>query len=169
MTPAPSAQRPTIGRPGYVIGAALACAFILFTPWLASELSVFFAGDAADFGAGILRGMIRAFVMQCGIVIGGLVLAVVASRRLRDIGLSTAWLVLFPLAPLQTIFNFASAAGPSLIAAQNSPLFTAPLWIELAFGIALACLPARTGDGALHFMNRLAPPDATIEIGRAHV
>lgn len=111
---------------------------------------------------------LRSLLMLAGVALAGAALAVITLGRLRDIGLSGAWLMIFPYAPLVLLLSFAIAAVPMVTLATVSPWSIASIWIELAFGLLLA-LPhtdAAEKNPVLLLMNRIAPRAENIGRGR---
>jgi uncharacterized membrane protein YhaH (DUF805 family) len=99
--------------------------------------------------------LLRPLVLGIGLLIAGGPLVFFARRRMRELGLSGVWLLVFPIGPLWMLLLFA-VADASLILwplPVSSPVMTLPFWVEFAFGASLAVLPS--GNYLEHSANRI--------------
>jgi len=140
------------GRLPYLVALVISSAAITVLPFIVGKITGAFVAGGADPGLAIVRMLLRPLLLGIGLIITGGPLMVFARRRMRELGLSGVWLLVFPIGPLWMLFMFA-VADASLIMSLTSPVMTPPFWIECAFGAALAVLPG--GDYLAHSTSRI--------------
>jgi uncharacterized membrane protein YhaH (DUF805 family) len=141
------------GRLAYLIALVISSAAIAVLPYVAARITVAHAGGM-DPAMAIVRAMLQPALLAIGLLIAGGPLVFFARQRMRDLGLSGVWLLLFPIDPLQMLLAFGVASTALLIGPTPilSPVTGLPFWVELAFGASLALLPG--GD----YLERSANP-----------
>ncbi len=137
------------GRLPYLIVFVVSSAAIAILPFIVGKATMAFVGGP-DPGVSILRSLLNMLLLGIGLLITGAPLVFFARRRMRELGLSGVWLLLFPIGPLEMLFAFAITIAAPIIwpLPVASPVMTLPFWCELAFGAALAMLPS--GDYLEH-------------------
>jgi uncharacterized membrane protein YhaH (DUF805 family) len=153
------------GRIPYLAALVISSAAIAVLPFVAGKITMASAGGI-DPALAIVRMLLRPLLFGIGFFITGGPLVFFARRRMRELGLSGVWLLIFPISPLQMLFAFAVASTslgiwPLPIASHVTAL---PFWVELAFGASLAVLPS--GDylrGSTNRILRLAHLATTCE------
>jgi uncharacterized membrane protein YhaH (DUF805 family) len=142
------------GRLGFLITLVIWSAAIAVLPFIAAKIAYGYAGGV-DPAMAIERALITPPLLGIGFLIAGGPLVLSARRRMRELGLSGVWLLLYPLGPLQTLLLFAVAGASMDIVPLpiRSPLTALPFWVEMAFGAALAVLPS--GDYLAQSRNRI--------------
>jgi uncharacterized membrane protein YhaH (DUF805 family) len=134
------------GRLPYLSALIGSSAAIAVLPFIAAAVTMAFA--SVDPALAILRSLLRVLILGIGFFLAGVPLVLFTRRRMRELGLSGAWLLLFPIAPLQTLFAFAFAIASSTSQVTiwslpiTSPVATPAFWFEFTFGALLAVLPA---------------------------
>jgi uncharacterized membrane protein YhaH (DUF805 family) len=142
------------GRISYLAALVISCAPIIVLPFIAGKIATAFAAGM-DPGVAIARSLLRMWLLGIGFLITASPLLFFVRRRLREIGLSGVWLLLFPIGPLKMLFFFAIASTslgvwPLPLA---SPITGLPFWLALAFGALLAVVPS--GDYLEHSPKRI--------------
>jgi uncharacterized membrane protein YhaH (DUF805 family) len=143
------------GRLPYLVALVISSAAIAVLPFIAGKIIVALVAGGADPALAIVRMLLRLLLLGDGLLITGGPLVFFARRRMRELGLSGVWLLVFPIGPLWMLLLFA-AADTSLIIwplPVTSPVMTLPFWVEFAFGASLAVLPS--GDYLEHSASRL--------------
>jgi len=140
------------GRLPYLVALVISSAAITVLPFIAGKITVAFVAGGADPALAIVRMLLRPLLLGIGLLITGGPLVFFARRRMRELGLSGVWLLVFPIGPLWMLFLFA-VADASLILSVSSPVLTLPFWVEFAFGASLAVLPG--GDYLAHGASRV--------------
>jgi uncharacterized membrane protein YhaH (DUF805 family) len=141
------------GRLPYLIAFVVSSAAIAVLPFIAATITIAFAGGM-DPAMAIVRALWQPLLLGIGLLIIGGPLLFVARRRMRELGLSGVWLLVFPIAPLQMLLMIGIASRSLAIwpSPISSPITGLPFWGELAFGASLALLPA--GDYLERSANR---------------
>jgi uncharacterized membrane protein YhaH (DUF805 family) len=142
------------GRLPYLVALVISSAAIAVLPFIADKITTATAGGM-DPALSIMRMLLRPLLLGIGLLITGGPLVFFARRRMRELGLSGVWLLVFPIGPLQMLFAFALASTSLVIwpLPMTSPVTALPFWGELAFGALLAVLPSR--DYLEHGANRI--------------
>ena len=137
------------GRLPYLAALIISSATIAVMPFVAGTITVAYAAGM-DPAMAIVRMLLHPLLIGIGFLVAGGPLVFFARRRLRELGLSGVWLLLFPIGPLQMLFAFAVASTSVGIwpTAVISPVTGLPFWFELAFGALLAVIPS--GDYLEH-------------------
>ena len=153
------------GRISYLAALVISSAAIAVLPFVAGKIAIAFAGGM-DPALAIARMLLRPLLFGIGFLIAGGPLVFFVRRRMRELGLSGVWLLLFPIGPLQMLFAFAVASTSVGIwpLPITSPVTGLPFWVELAFGASLTVLPS--GDyleGSTNRILRLAHLATTCE------
>lgn len=140
------------GRLPYLAVLIISSAAIAVLPFITGKIIMAYAAGM-DPALSILRSLLSTLFLGIGFLITGVPLVFLARRRMRELGLSGVWLLLFPIAPLQTLLAFAVASTSQVIwpLAIASPV-TALFCFEFAFGALLAVLPS--GDYLEHSPKR---------------
>ena len=143
------------GRLAYLVALVISSAAIAVLPFIAGKIILAFVARGADPGLGIVRMLLRPLPLGIGLLITGGPLVFFARRRMRELGLSGVWLLVFPLGPLWMLLMFAVADASLILwpVPVSSPVMTLPFWIEFAFGASLAVLPR--GDYLEHGASRI--------------
>jgi uncharacterized membrane protein YhaH (DUF805 family) len=143
------------GRLPYLVALLVSSAAIAVLPFIAGKIIVTAVAAGADPALAILRMLLRPLLLGIGLLITGGPLVFFARRRMRELGLSGVWLLVFPIGPLWTLLLFAGANTSLMIwpLPVTSPVMTPPFWVEFAFGASLAVLPS--GDYLEHSANRI--------------
>jgi uncharacterized membrane protein YhaH (DUF805 family) len=141
------------GRLPYLVALVVSSAAITVLPFIAGKITIASAGGM-DPAMSIVRSLLRRLLLGVGLLIPGGPLVFFARRRMRELGLSGVWLLVFPIGPLQMLFAFAVASSSLGIwpLPITSPVTALPFW-ELAFGASLAVLPS--GDYLEHSPKRV--------------
>jgi uncharacterized membrane protein YhaH (DUF805 family) len=141
------------GRLPYLVALVVSSAAITVLPFIAGKITIASAGGM-DPAMSIVRSLLRPLLLGVGLLIPGGPLVFFARRRMRELGLSGVWLLVFPIGPLQMLFAFAVASSSLGIwpLPITSPVTALPFWVELAFGASLAVLPS--GDYLEHSPKR---------------
>jgi uncharacterized membrane protein YhaH (DUF805 family) len=131
------------GRLPYLAALVISSAVIMVLPFVAGKIAMAVA-DGMDPALAILRSLVRMYLLAPGVLIAGLPLVFFARRRMRELGLSGVWLLLFPIGPLMSLVGFAIASGSLMVwpLPITSPVMAPPFWVEMAFGASLAVLPS---------------------------
>jgi uncharacterized membrane protein YhaH (DUF805 family) len=143
------------GRLPYLVALVISSAAIAVLPFVAGKITVAFVAGGADPALAIVRMLLRPLLLGIGLLITGGPLVFFARRRMRELGLSGVWLLVFPIGPLWMLLLFA-VVDTSLIIwplPVTSPVMTLPFWVEFAFGASLAVLPS--GDYLEHSASRI--------------
>jgi uncharacterized membrane protein YhaH (DUF805 family) len=153
------------GRVAYSIALIISSVGIAILPFITAKISITYAGGM-DPALSVVRMLLWPLIIGIGLAIMGGPLVFFARRRMREIDLSGAWLIIFPLAPLGSLFAFANGAVALWPPQFNSPVTTSSFWGEMAFGALLAVIPAgdhlsRGGSRAIELVR-----EATICEGR---
>jgi uncharacterized membrane protein YhaH (DUF805 family) len=153
------------GRVAYSIALIISSVGIASLPFITAKISITYAGGM-DPALSVVRMLLWPLIIGIGLTIMGGPLVFFARRRMREIGLSGAWLIIFPLAPLGSLSAFAHGAVALWPPQFNSPVTTLSFWAEMAFGALLAVIPAgdylsRGGSRAIELVR-----EATICEGR---
>ena len=153
------------GRVPYLAALVISSAAIAALPFVAGKITMASAGGI-DPALAIMRMLLRPLLFGIGFLMVGGPLVFFARRRMRELGLSGVWLLIFPIGLLQMLFTFAVASTSLGIwpLPITSPVTALPFWVELAFGASLAVLP--TGDyleGSTNRILRLANLATTCE------
>ncbi|SHJ40665.1 Protein of unknown function [Bradyrhizobium lablabi] len=137
------------GRLPYLAALIISSAAIVVLPFIAGTITMAYAAGM-DPAMAIVRALLRPLLLGIGLLVMGGPLVFFARRRLRELGLSGVWLLLFPIGPLQMLFAFgiASASLGVWPLPTTSPVTGLPFWFEMAFGALLAVLPS--GDYLEH-------------------
>lgn len=137
------------GRLPYLVALVISSAAIAVLPFIAGKITIASAGGM-DPALSIVRMLLLPLLLGIGLLITGGPLLFFARRRMRELGLSGVWLLLFPIGPLQMLLTFAIASTSLVIwpLPITSPVTALPFWVELAFGASLAVLPS--GDYLEH-------------------
>ncbi len=137
------------GRLPYLVALIISSAAIVVLPFIAGKITMALAAGM-DPAMAIVRALVHPLFVGIGLLVAGGPLAFLARRRLRELGLSGVWLLLFPIGPLQMLFAFAVASTSLGIwpLPITSPVTAVPFWFEIAFGVLLAVLPS--GDYLEH-------------------
>lgn len=133
------------GRFAFLVALVISSAVIAVLPFTAGKIIGASVAGGPDPALAILRSLLRPLLLGIGLVIAGGPLVFFTRRRLRELGLSGVWLLVFPFGPLWMLLLFAVANGFLMVwplAAATSPVMTPPFWIEFAFGALLAVLPS---------------------------
>jgi uncharacterized membrane protein YhaH (DUF805 family) len=126
----------------YLAVLVISSAAIAVLPFIAGKITFAYAGGMGP-AQSIVRMLLQPLLLSFGLLITGGPLVFFARRRMRELGLSGVWLLLFPIGPLQMLFSFGVASTSAgiwptpIISSVTGPLF----WIEVTFGILLAVLP----------------------------
>jgi uncharacterized membrane protein YhaH (DUF805 family) len=130
------------GRLPYLVALVILSAAIAVLPFIAGKITIAFVGGM-DPALSIVRMLLRSLLLVIGLLITGGPLVFFARRRMRELGLSGVWLLVFPIGPLLMLLAFAVASTLVIWPLPITSPVTAPLfWIELAFGASLAVLPS---------------------------
>jgi uncharacterized membrane protein YhaH (DUF805 family) len=126
----------------YLVVLVTSSAAIAVLPFIAGKITIAVAGGV-DPAQAVTRMLLQPLLLAIGLLITGGPLVFFARRRMRELGLSGVWLLLFPIGPLQMLFLFgvASTSGGIWPTPITSPVTALPFWIEVAFGALLAVLP----------------------------
>ena len=132
------------GRLPYLSVLIISSAVIAILLFIAGKMALAAYAPGIDPELSSLRALLCILLLGIGFLIAGVPLVLFARRRMREVGLSGVWLLLFPIAPLQALFTFAATSTwyfiwPLSIA---SPVTTPLFWLEFAFGALLAVLPS---------------------------
>jgi uncharacterized membrane protein YhaH (DUF805 family) len=143
------------GRLPYLVALVISSAAIAVLPFIAGKIIAAFVAGGADPALAIVRMLLRPLLLGIGLLVAGGPLVFLARGRLRELGLSGVWLLVFPIGPLWMLFLFAVADTSMIIwpLPVTSPVMTLPFWVEFAFGASLAVLPS--GDYLEHSANRV--------------
>ncbi|MGA7999709.1 MAG: DUF805 domain-containing protein [Bradyrhizobium sp.] len=138
----------------YLVALVISSAAIAVLPFLADKIIIASAGGM-DPAMSIVRMLLRPLLLGIGLLIAGGPLVFFARRRMRELGLSGVWLLVFPIGPLQMLFAFAAVSSSLLVwpLPITSPVTAPPFLVELAFGASLAVLPS--GDYLERSTNRI--------------
>lgn len=130
------------GRLPYLVALVITSAAIVVLPFIAGRIATAYAAGV-DPALAILRMLLRTLLLGIGLLIAGAPLVFFARRRMRELGLSGVWLLVFPFGPLMMLFGFAIASASLVIwpLPVTSPVTALPFWAEVGFGISLAVLP----------------------------
>jgi uncharacterized membrane protein YhaH (DUF805 family) len=141
------------GRLPYFVALVISSAAIAVLPFIAGKIVIASAGGM-DPAMAVVRMLLYPLLIGIGLFITGGPLLFLARRRMRELGLSGVWLLIFPLAPLVTLLAFGAARMSAGIwpLPATSPVTALPFWLELAFGALLAALPS--GDYLEHSVKR---------------
>lgn len=142
------------GRLPYLVVLVISSAAIAVLPFIAGKIITAVVAGGPDPALAILRTLLRPLLLGVGLLIAGGPLVIFTRRRMRELGFSGVWLLLFPLGPLWMLLSFGIADGALMVwplPAATSPVMTTPFWIEFAFGALLAVLPS--GDYLEHSAN----------------
>jgi uncharacterized membrane protein YhaH (DUF805 family) len=142
------------GRLPYLVALVVSSAAITVLPFIAGKITIA-AAAGMDPALAIVRMLLHPLLIGIGLLIAGGPLVFFARRRMRELGLSGVWLLVFPIDQLEKLFAF-SAASTSLgiwPLPITSPVTALPFWVEMAFGASLAVLPA--GDYLEHSAKRI--------------
>jgi len=126
------------GRLPYLVTLIISSAAIVVLPFIAGKITMALAASM-DPAMAIVRALVYPFLVGTGLLVAGGPLVFLARRRLRELGLSGVWLLLFPIGPLLTLFAFAVASTSLGIwpLPITSPVKEVPFWFEIAFGVLL--------------------------------
>src|SRR5690348_9735732 len=94
-------------RLDYLAALIICSATIAGLPFIVGVLTLGLASMDPAFA--ILRSLVSMALLGIGFIMAGVPLLFFARRRMRELSLSGTWLLLFPLAPLLTLFMFAIA------------------------------------------------------------
>lgn len=142
------------GRLPYLLALVISSAAIAVLPFIAGKIMVALVAGGPDPALAIVRSLLRPLLLGIGLLITGGPLVIFARRRMRELGLSGVWLLLFPIGPLWMLLAFGVVDGFLMVwplSAATSPVMTPPFWIEFAFGALLGVLPS--GDYLAHSAN----------------
>jgi uncharacterized membrane protein YhaH (DUF805 family) len=133
------------GRLLYLVGLIISSAAIAVLPFVAGKIIAATVAGGPDPALAILRSLLYPIVIGIGLFIAGGPLVVIARRRLRELGISGVWLLLFPIGPLWTLLLFVVANRSLMVwpLPVTAPVMTPLFWIEFAFGALLVVLPSR--------------------------
>ena len=142
------------GRLPYLVALIVSSAAITVLPFIAGKITITAAGGV-DPALAIVRMLLHPLLIGIGLLITGGPLVFFARRRMRELGLSGVWLLVFPIGPLQMLFAFGVASSSLGIwpLPITSPVAALPFWVEIAFGVSLAVLPG--GDYLERSANRI--------------
>ena len=131
------------GRLPYIVALVISSAAIAILPFITGKIATAYAAGM-DPAFAIVRMLLRTLLLGLGFLIAGAPLVFFARRRMRELGLSGAWLLFFPVGPLLLLFEFAIASASLAIwpLPITSPVTALPFWLEVAFGVSLAVLPS---------------------------
>jgi len=131
------------GRLPYLVALVISSAAIAVLPFIADKITIASAGGM-DPALSIVRMLLRPLLLGIGLLITGGPLVFFARRRMRELGLSGVWLLVFPIGPLQMLLAFAASTSVGIWPVPIiSPVAALPFWVELTFGASLAVLPSR--------------------------
>src|ERR1700726_980437 len=119
------------GRLPYLVALVVSSAAITVLPFIAGKITIASAGGM-DPAMSIVRSLLRPLLLGVGLLIPGGPLVFFARRRMRELGLSGVWLLVFPIGPLQMLFAFAVASSSLGIwpLPITSPVTPLPFWVE---------------------------------------
>jgi uncharacterized membrane protein YhaH (DUF805 family) len=142
------------GRLPYLAALVISSVAIAVLPFIAGKITMASAGGM-DPALSIVRMLLRPLLLVIGLLITGGPLVFFARRRMRELGLSGVWLLVFPIGPLLMLLAFAVASTSLVIwpLPIASPVTTLAFWVELAFGASLAVLSS--GDYLEHSAKRI--------------
>ncbi len=154
------------GRVAYFIALVISSAAIMILPFLTANILGAYAGRM-DPGLSVQWMLMRPFLVGIGLAVMGGTLLFFARRRMREIGLSGAWLIIFPLAPIGSLFAFAASASVLSAIPISSPVTTMSFWAEMAFGALLSVIPAgdylsRGGSRSLEIVREFTSCDGRL-------
>ena len=92
------------GRLPYLVALVVSSAAITVLPFIAGKITIASAGGM-DPAMSIVRSLLRPLLLGVGLLIPGGPLVFFARRRMRELGLSGVWLLVFPIGPLQMLFE----------------------------------------------------------------
>jgi uncharacterized membrane protein YhaH (DUF805 family) len=132
------------GRLPYLAVLIVSSAAIAILLFIAGKMAPAAHAPGVDPELSTLRVLLIMLLLGIGFLIAGVPLVLFARRRMRELGLSGVWLLLFPIAPLQALFTFAATSTWYFIwpLTITSPATTPLFWLEFAFGVFLAVLPS---------------------------
>ena len=132
------------GRLPYLAVLIVSSAVIAILLFIARKMALAAHAPGIDHELSMLRVLLLMLLLGIGFLIAGVPLVLFARRRMRELGLSGVWLLLFPIAPLQALFTFAATSTWYFIwpLQFTSPVTTPLFWLEFAFGALLAVLPS---------------------------
>ena len=84
------------GRVPYLVTLVISSAAITVLPFIVGKITGALVASGADPALAIVRMLLRPFHLGIGLVITGGPLVVFARRRMRKLGLSGVWLLVFP-------------------------------------------------------------------------
>jgi uncharacterized membrane protein YhaH (DUF805 family) len=142
------------GRLPYLAALVISSAAIAVLPVIAGKITMATAGGM-DPAQSIVRMLLHPLLIGTGLLLTGGPLVLFARRRMRELGLSGVWLLIFPIGPLQMLLAFGVASTSLGIwpVPITSPVTALPFWVGLAFGASLAALPS--GDYLEHGAKRI--------------
>jgi uncharacterized membrane protein YhaH (DUF805 family) len=137
----------------YFWALVISSAAIAVLPYIVGKITMASAGGM-DPALSVVRMLLLPSLLVIGVLIAGAPLVFFARRRMRELGLSGVWLLVFPIGPLEMLLVFAVASGSLGVwpIPITSPVTALPFWVEFAFGASLAVLPS--GDYLEQSSNR---------------
>ena len=98
------------GRLPYLAVLIVSSAVIAILLFIARKMALAAHAPGVDHELSRLRALLCILLLGIGFLIAGVPLVLFARRRMRELGLSGVWLLLFPIAPLQALFTFAATS-----------------------------------------------------------